>query len=314
MVVSLRNICYVLVMISLMFLIIGCEAKKAKQPKGIEAEYTYQVLVDSKEHEIALLLSKEKELLREIETLKNERDSLQKKYEDIKDTDNLESIENIMELKDFRMVHPWDSIIIVSEGGKIEVTDKALMEAASSLFVISSEVTNHHETILLSNIDPYSIYLTNEIQTFQLEVVAEDAVSFPTELPNRYFYVSSDLYSFTQALISKPNYLPKESMESRLLNSGLVYIEEAEATYYSTNSKRINQLVKLFLKSDKKKLSKAIQPDEDKKLSATFYLHGETIKLNIYNKSIEVIDGDDVNWYEVDPFVLDQISYYYHAN
>lgn len=215
-------------------------------------------------------------------------------------TDDLsESIKQNPQLEPFTSIQNWDKMVISEGQNKVTVTDPALIEQAAPLFLIAKnnvDLPNGPP----NDIDAFTVELTNSTGTYFFEVHSRNYGSLP-HVTNEIFKVSSDLANLGRALLPRQSYLPEESLESRLLNSGaLSSIGTKSSPIYYFSESRVRSVAKVFLTGEKKQIS-ASQADTAQLLDdIAFLLNGQQIQMKVYSNAVQLIDNKKTSWYKVD--------------
>lgn len=211
------------------------------------------------------------------------------------------------ELSVFATAHEWTSATVESladQGatGKTSVPgDPALLNALSGLFVIQGTADDPNGPH--GDVDPFAVTLGDGSMTYRVNVVARDAVEFPDIAPGVWFRVPPQASNFGKAWMRKPDYVPDASMESRLLDSGMLRVREGGNgdAYATADGFRIRGLAIGFLQAKPKKLDAASagKPDGDPLLEATFYRYGNAIVMTVYPKRVRLQVGESDAWYAI---------------
>ncbi|THF73798.1 hypothetical protein [Cohnella fermenti] len=194
--------------------------------------------------------------------------------------------------------HEWTSIAVLADGSETVLDDPRLMEYASHLFAIqgTADYTNGAH----SDIDPFALRLTEKNgQVYVLNIVNRESVEFPEYAPGLWYRVSPEVANLGKGWMKRPDYVPEESLASRLLNSGVMRVAFGDGTYYFAQSYRVRRLAVEFLQADKKLVKEAGDTNAEPSLEATFYLYGKEIEMKAYPQSIELRDGEERFEYEV---------------
>lgn len=201
----------------------------------------------------------------------------------------------------------WDEIK-VSNGEHEVALDPAMFEFMPHIFLIRENDMDFPSGIH-GEIDPFTVKLINDEATIRFDVQSRNYGMLPDITQDMVFRLDGDLYNLGRAFLPRPEYLPQESIESRLINSGAIRCQYDGYSYYMFSEFRIRGLAKTFLAGEKK----AVEEPEDVLTEEwlqenVFYLHGEEIIMRVYDNYILLIDGDDKRyWYEADPELLTQL-------
>jgi hypothetical protein len=266
---------------------------------------------------------REDELIQENMTLRAENKQLQETIDEYKNEAMKLAqfgpinpfIEKYPQLANFISIQKWKSITIISRQGQdtVTITDPELLETVGNLFIINHESQGIPNGASYS-MDPFSLKLTNSEGTFLMDVVHGDVVTFPDIAPGVYFEVSiSAIISFGQAFMKKPRYIPIESTESRMLNSGMIYVIEDKYHFYMSKLRGRSIFIQ-FNDAEKKKIKKPAANLSMLLEDITFFLYGNKIQMKVYPNNIEITDGNQITWYEIDKSTAMQIHATISAN
>ncbi len=205
----------------------------------------------------------------------------------------------------FGETREWTSIEVIADGESVKLTDPVLLSRVAPLLEVQgkADFTNGAQ----SDIDPFSLKLTDKYGTYLLEVVNRESVVFTELDPSWAFRVSPEIANFGRAWMKRPSYVPEESLASRMLNSGMMKITQDDATHFFTNMFRIRGLAIEYLKADKKKTTESAAGDSSPSLEATFYLYGQSVDMKVYPNRIELQDGKLKTSYEVGEEVAERM-------
>lgn len=247
----------------------------------------------------------EEELKTEIESLKADNQKLLERLEEFENNltvteEETEWINKYPQLKPFTSLQHWDKIRISSGQEEVTITEPVFLDLASSLFIISPDKIDFPNGPP-NDIDTFTVELTNESGSYILEVNSRNYVSFP-EVTSDIFRVSTDLSNLGKAYLPRPSYLPEESFESRLLNSGAMVVSTQENQYYYFSESRVRNTAKAFLAGKKKLVSESTVDTTNIIDDITFILHGQHIQMKVYLESIVITDGNKESYsYKIDP-------------
>lgn len=205
-------------------------------------------------------------------------------------------------LEKFTGPQEFDSIELSSAYGEIVISDPQLVQYANYLFIVKPSEDSYPGGHYPYDIEPFNITLTNSSGSHVLRAAAQGYVTF--EEDSYYvFQVSPEVAHLGRALLPRPSYLPEESLESRLINSGGIIISRDEDSYYYDFSQsKQRSITTMFLEGDKKLIS------EDKVKNSTFVmdiiylLHGEQVLMRVFEDYILISDNDgETFWYKINP-------------
>lgn len=205
----------------------------------------------------------------------------------------------------FGETREWTSIEIIADGESVKLTDPLLLSIVGPLLQIqgTADYTNGPQ----SDIDPFSLRLTDKDGSYLLNVTNRESVEFPELDQAGAFRVSPEIANFGRAWMKRPSYVPEESLESRLINSGAMKTIQGEDSYIFMDMFRIRRLAIEYLKADKKKTTKPASGDTSPSLEATFYLYGQSVNMKVYPDRIELQDGKLKTSYEVGEEVAERM-------
>jgi outer membrane murein-binding lipoprotein Lpp len=206
----------------------------------------------------------------------------------------------------FTSTQDWTSISVKTASQTVTVSDPNLLDIVGQLVVIKPEridFTNGPK----SDIDNFSLILTNNSGTYMLDIVARDIATFPELVPGAYFRISSNVADLGRALMSKPDYVPIDSLETRMLNSGMIHVKEEQSQFYMVSSYRVRGVAITFLSGTKKEIPQPQNVSDSLIEDITFYLFGNQIEMKVYPTQIQIKDGNREIWYQVDKKLPEQI-------
>jgi len=269
----------------------GCEGENPSSPNEMQTP----------SNEAGLELSAEVERLKaEIARLQMQ---LRERQPDVTDWMPPEQREAYRRLERFRAMKDlpvWDEVSVFNEEHRVTVTDRGFIEMLRHLLPIGDQIS--WGGAIPYTMEPFSLELKTNRETVLIHALAKGAVEFPEILPGYYFRVDTNLTNIGKALLPKPEFLPEESLGSRMLDSGFLRVRHDGYQYYVLNESRIRILAVGFLRADKKETDK---PDIDEAASLadiSFFLYGREIVMSIYPEWIRIRDGEAETWYAVDPF------------
>lgn len=200
----------------------------------------------------------------------------------------------------------WDTIK-VSNGEHEVALDPAMFEFMSHIFLIRENDMDFPSGIH-GEIEPFTVELINDEVTIRFDVHSRNYGMLPDITQDMVYRLDGDLFNLGRAFLPRPDYLPKESIESRLINSGAIRCQYDGYSYYMFSEFRIRGLAKTFLAGEKKAVEEPKDVPSEWLQENVFYLHGEEIVMRVFDKHILLIDGDDSRyWYEADSELVTQL-------
>ena len=248
-------------------------------------------------------------VMKQVEQLKAENSSLKEQLRlaemDAIGLDAQSDMALYGEISRFKSLQSWDELTLYNDDSRISVSEPDFLDALASLFIIdrTASFTNGYPY----NLDSYSIELTNEAGTYHIDVLSRGTIQFP-DLGAAYFDISADATALGKALLPRPDYLPKEALESRLLNSGFVRINYKDYRFYHISESRVRGIAVAFFQGEKQIVSEPNMELPERIVEVTFFLYGEQVIMNVYPEHIHIEDANDSIWYEVDQDVSMQIN------
>ncbi|WP_144023627.1 hypothetical protein MHI37_26330 [Paenibacillus sp. FSL H8-0548] len=210
-------------------------------------------------------------------------------------------------LRPFAAAQTWTSVTITNDLKTNAVLDPELLEIIGSYLVITGETidfTNGPQ----SDIDNFSLLLANESGTYKIDIAGRDVMTFPELAPGVYFRISSNTADVGKALMSKPDYVPTDSWETRMLNSGMIHVKAEDSQFYMVSAFRTRGVAIQLLNAAKQEIAQPQSITENVLEEITFYLYGNKIQMNVYSTYIQIKDGSREIWYQVDKEVPKQIQ------
>lgn len=198
----------------------------------------------------------------------------------------------------------FDSIELSSEYGEVVISDPALVQYANYLFIVKPSEESYPGGHYPYDIEPFNIKLTNSSGSYGLHAAAQNYVTFEED-SYFVFQVSPEVARLGKALLPRPTYLPEESLESRMINSGGIivqYEENPDAYYYDFTQSRQLTITKNFLESEKKLVPANQVKNSTFVVGIIYLLYGEQIIMNVYEDYIFITDYDgETLCYKIDP-------------
>ena len=128
------------------------------------------------------------------------------------------------------------------------------------------------------DIEPFNITLTNSSGSYQLRTSAQNYVTFEEDFYYYLFEVSSEVANLVRALLPRPSYLPEESLESRLINSGGIIVSyDEDSYYYQFYQSKQRSITTMFLESEKRLISEDEVKNTNFVVDIIYLLHGEQV-------------------------------------
>jgi hypothetical protein len=252
----------------------------------------------------------ENKVLREqVNQLKKElEDAEQKNKESQNLIDSIQAPKDLLttkypKLPDFSIPSDFQQIEIKDSKGSYIVTDPSILNSFSNLLVIKSEATFGSGP--QADIEPVQYILTTAKGTVRLNIVQHGIVSFNELYPDIFFEVDPNAYQLGKAFMNRPSYLSEETTIIKMVNSGLLKVGNENALYVF-NAGRIRSVALAFFEAKKHDSTKPVRSFSPI-LNATFYYYGETIKMNLYNEKIQIIDDSGEIWYDTNIGGVEQI-------
>lgn len=211
-------------------------------------------------------------------------------------------------LEHLRLVNEaeWEAIKLTDGVHEVSL-DPSVFENLLHLFLLRENDMDFPNGIH-GEIDPFTVELKNADATIRIDVQSRNYGMLPDISPDIY-RLDGDLANLGSAFLPRPDYLPKESLESRLMDSGAMLQQSDGYSFYTLSEFRIRGAAISFLAGEKKAVEEPEDIPSEWMMQNVFFLHGETIVMRIYNNHILLIDGDDRRyWYEVDPELAVQIQ------
>lgn len=205
----------------------------------------------------------------------------------------------------------WDSIELSSDYGEIVITDPQLIQYANSLFILELTDESYPGGHYPYNIEPFNILLTNSSGSYQLQTSAQNYVTFAEDNYSYYiFEVSSEVANLGRALLPRPSYLPEESLESRLMNSGgVIYSYDETSYYYDFYQSKQRSITKMFLESEKRLITEDEVESTNFVVDIIYLLHGEQVLMRVFEDYVLISDNDgEMFWYKTDAELATSIS------
>jgi hypothetical protein len=163
-------------------------------------------------------------------------------------------------------------------------------------------------------LEPFSVELKAGDETVVLRAVSKGAVEFPDILPGIHFRTDLELTNLGKALLPKPDFLPAESVGSRMLDSGFLLVRQDGFQSYVLSESRIRVMAVAFLRAEKKEAAKPDLEEEDRLAEVSFFHYGEQIVMDVYPEWIRLQDGKTEIWYEVNPLDAEQMDMAFRAD
>lgn len=213
------------------------------------------------------------------------------------------------QLRQIRSIHEkhWDEVTVFNAEDSVTIRDTDFLESLRSWMTIGDQVS------LGGGGTPYTmesfhIQFKNNSETVLIHAVSKGAVEFPDILPGVYYRANMELTNLGKALLPKPAFLPEESFGSKMLDSGFLLVRWDGWQYYDLSESRVRVMAAAFLRADKKETAKPERMEDEALAEVSFFHYGEKIVMGIYPAWIRIQDGAEEVWYEVDPFVAEQID------
>lgn len=213
------------------------------------------------------------------------------------------------QLKAFRAMHAmpdWDEVTVSNEHGRVTMTDRAFIESLQFLLIIGDPIS--WGGAIPYTMESFDIELKSGDETVVIHALSKGAIEFPEILPGFYFRVETGLTDLGKALLPKPDFLPEESLESKMLDSGFLRVRQNDFQYYALSESRVRVMAVGFLLADKKEAAKPDLMEDEWLAEVTFFHYGKEIVMAIYPEWIRIQDGATERWYEVDPLEAQQMD------
>jgi hypothetical protein len=252
------------------------------------------------------------QLKAEIVSLKSKLEQCETQCESCKSKENSippDEREAYSRLVPFRSVSPesvWDEVTVLDDKHRVTISDRDFLESLKSHLIIGDPIS--WGGAIPYTLEPFSIELRNKNESVLILVHAREAVEFPEILPGRFFRVDAGLTSLGRALLPKPDFMPAESLERRMLDSGFLLVRRDNLRYYAIDESRVRGVAAAFLRSDRKEAPKPDIQDGAFLTEISFFLYGDAIVMTVYPEWIRIKDGETETWYRVSPFDVEQID------
>lgn len=255
--------------------------------------------------ETSTLQSNEEQWKAQIDLLTANNQKMQERLNElentIKATDEKDDLlKTNPQLAPFTAIQNWEEISLSSGDNKVTITDPVLLEQVSPLFVLAANKVDLPNGPP-NDIDTFTVELTNDKGSNQLEAHSRNYGSLP-DLSNEIVRISADVANLGKAFLPRPSYVPDESLESRLLNSGVLLIstKENQQLYFFSES-RVRSTAKVFLTGEKKQVTESSVDTSNLLDDMTFLLHGGQIQMKVYSNYVVINDNNKNNyWYKID--------------
>lgn len=199
----------------------------------------------------------------------------------------------------FDLSTKWDKIVIgedINGADCVSVTDPQLIQSIGLMFHIRREVTKDYGNMILSDIRCFTYKLIGKDITIIFHVRGRGIIEFD-ELPGHYFQVDENIHQPGNAFLKKPGYLPEETLEGKMAESGLM-MQEKEGLRPWFQAFRIKNTIYSFRSIDKKAIGKpAVLPAEYIE-RFTFYYFNEKCHMTLYNNMINIKNNKSDLYYK----------------
>ena len=199
----------------------------------------------------------------------------------------------------------FTSIEIKDAKGSKTITDPVILQNVSNIIVIEKEASLGSGP--QADIEPVQYILTTANGTVKATIHQLGIVSFEDLYPGQYFQVENDAYQLGKAFMNRPSYLTQESTIAKMVNSGLLKVEDGNV-YYVKTAGRIRTIAMAFFEADKRE---SIKPKDSSAaiLKMTFYYYGEQIQMNLYKEGkVQIIDNSGGKWFDMKEEDITQIK------
>ncbi|TJY40745.1 hypothetical protein E5161_16490 [Cohnella pontilimi] len=205
------------------------------------------------------------------------------------------------DIADLTSVPQLQKIEIRDAKGSKTITDPDLLNSVSNLFVIKDTAPLGSPPI--ADIEPVDYLLTTANGTVKVSLVKMGIVSFDDLYPGEIYRVENDAYQLAKAFMSRPSYLGKESTVEKMVNSGLLKVDDK---YDVWAAGRIRLIALAFYDAHKTEIKKP-KTLSQARMKMTFYYFGKEIQMNLYDGKVEIQDGTLEQWFDLKPEDIEQI-------
>jgi hypothetical protein len=145
----------------------------------------------------------------------------------------------------------------------------------------------------------YDVFLGDDMIEFT--VLNDDTIAF-SNYTNKYFKLNNVSF-IGKAFIERPDYVPKESLLTLMLNSSMMRLNSTNVFY---DNYRAYYVVDYLLR---KNIVEITKPDIGQKSldSVTFFYFGQQIDMYFYKNYIEIVNGTNRIWFHLDSYTLEDL-------
>ncbi|WNR44413.1 hypothetical protein [Paenibacillus roseipurpureus] len=265
------------------------------------------VISDDKKTPEATIQNENVQLQEQVIQLQTQLQTTEKKLKDLQDSSKSQQqtpqqlvLNQFPKLADFLSPQNFQKIEI---GSKKEITNPEILNLASNMIVIKQQVELGSPP--QPDIEPVHYTLTTGKGTVIVNVIQQGIVSFNDLYPGIYFAVDNNASQLGKAFMQKPSYLAGEPIFSKMINSGLMRIDDKNNIYIFAAGK-IRNVVMAFINAEKNEGLK-IKDSSTAMLKMTFYYYGEEIMLNLFKGKAQLKDNDGEKWFDVKEQDISQI-------
>jgi hypothetical protein len=272
------------------------------------------VVMDDKKSPDVLIQNENKTLHQQIDQLQAQLKATEQRYKDLqKANESRQAAQQPLmtkypNLADFSSAQDFQKIEIKDAKGSNTITDPAILNIASNLFVIGEEASFGSGP--QADIEPVQYILTTAKGTVKVNIVQMGIVSFEDLYPGQYFKVNDEAYQLAKAFMNKPSYIDGESTIVEMVNSGLIKVDDK---YYVTLAGRIRSIALAFHNADKHERKKPNQLSPAI-LKMTFYHYSKEIQMNLYEGKVQIKDGAIDKWFDLKSEDIEQIRATFSAS
>lgn len=288
------------VILTVMFLLVGCEKEnRLVDPAGAPGSGI------SAEEENKRLRHQVEQLQAQLRDAERKRETAMSGDANAKADADEPLAERFPELADFFHPHRYRQIGIGGPENVRTVDDPAILAAVDNLIVIRRQVSLGSPP--RADIEPVRYVLTTDKGAVEANVVRRGIVSFDELYPGVFFEVDNNVSQLGQAFMNKPAYLEGESVWTKMLNSGLLRIDDG-GSYYVYDAGTIRDLAMAVFDAAAANEGEAIADTAPADFQATFHYYGEEIQLTFYVGKAHIQDDADSRWYDLSEEDIGQIK------